>query len=133
MVVCRSWSGAGVYPILCRFVWCFPFQLVRVTLLSRGGRARCTVACNVCAVARLLLLLGSMSAFLLCLPASVPPPSPFDKPAFSSLLVFRLFCFLFVLVLFLFSSNACVFFQVLTNSGAVPPLVVLLDSPNEEV
>ncbi len=23
--------------------------------------------------------------------------------------------------------------QVLTNSGAVPPLVVLLDSPNEEV
>ena len=25
------------------------------------------------------------------------------------------------------------FFQVLTNSGAVPPLVVLLDSPNEEV
>lgn len=25
------------------------------------------------------------------------------------------------------------YLQVLTNSGAVPPLVVLLDSPNEEV
>lgn len=41
--------------------------------------------------------------------------------------------YLTYLLIILPAPHLLLFVQVLTNSGAVPPLVVLLDSPNEEV